>query len=334
MISILRSKESAVFVLFLIVFAVFAAQSDRFAAPDNLFNVARQYSELAVVSVGLTMVIITGGIDISVGSVVGLSSILVGVLAGRMGLNIWLACVAAMLAGLACGAINGLVVTKLRVQPIVATLAMMSAARGLAFVLTEARSLSGFPDSFVALGQAAIGPVPGLGYIPLSVAIALVLVMLGIVILRRTAFGRGIYAAGSSEEAARLSGVDVFRVKLFAYSFTGLLCGLGGVMMAARLASSVPDAGSGFEFEAITAVVMGGSSLKGGEGNIVGTIIGVAVMGILRNGLNLIGVPNIWQVLFLGVMLILAVLADNLRTMLRSRRELRYPVREEPGGRA
>lgn len=324
--AVLKSKESAVFVLFLIVFAIFATLSDRFATPDNLFNVARQYSELAVVSVGLTMVIITGGIDISVGSVVGLSSILVGVLAGRGDMNVWLACVLAILAGLACGTINGMVVTKLRVQPIVATLAMMSTARGLAWILSEARSISGFPNPFLALGETVIGPIPGLGYVPFSVSIALSLVILGIVILRCTAFGRAIYAVGSSEEAARLSGVNVFRVKLFAYAFTGTLCGLGGVIMAARLASSVPDAGAGFEFEAITAVVMGGSSLKGGEGNIIGTIIGVAVMGILRNGLNLIGVPNIWQVLFLGVMLILAVLADNLRSWLRAKRELRYPV--------
>ena len=311
--AILRSKESAILILFAAVFICFARLSDRFATPDNLFNVARQYSELAVVSIGLTMVIITGGIDISVGSMVGLSSILVGVLGAKMGLNVWLACLLAMVGGLACGLINGLVVTKLRVQPIVATLAMLSAARGLAWILSGARSLSGFPDSFVALGQTAIGPMP------LSVVVALILVTLGIVVLRYTALGRAIYAVGSSEEAARLSGVNVFRIKLFAYAVTGLLCGLGGVIMAARLASSVPDAGSGFEFEAITAVVMGGSSLKGGEGNIIGTIIGVAVMGIIRNGLNLIGVPNIWQVLFLGVMLILAVLGDNLRSWIRAR---------------
>ena len=311
--AILRSKESAILILFAAVFICFARLSDRFATPDNLFNVARQYSELAVVSIGLTMVIITGGIDISVGSMVGLSSILVGVLGAKMGLNVWLACLLAMVGGLACGLINGLVVTKLRVQPIVATLAMLSAARGLAWILSGARSLSGFPDSFVALGQTAIGPMP------LSVVVALILVTLGIVVLRYTALGRAIYAVGSSEEAARLSGVSVFRIKLFAYAVTGLLCGLGGVIMAARLASSVPDAGSGFEFEAITAVVMGGSSLKGGEGNIIGTIIGVAVMGIIRNGLNLIGVPNIWQVLFLGVMLILAVLGDNLRSWIRAR---------------
>ena len=311
--AILRSKESAILVLFAIVFICFARLSDRFATPDNLFNVARQYSELAVVSIGLTMVIITGGIDISVGSIVGLSSILVGVLAAKMGMNIWLACLLGIVGGLICGMINGLVITKLRVQPIVATLAMLSAARGLAWILSGARSLSGFSDSFVALGQTAIGPIP------LSVAIALILVILGIVCLRYTALGREIYAVGSSEEAARLSGVNVFRIKLFAYALTGMLCGLGGVIMSARLASSVPDAGTGFEFEAITAVVMGGSSLKGGEGNIIGTIIGVAVMGIVRNGLNLIGVPNIWQVLFLGVMLILAVLGDNLRSWIRSR---------------
>ena len=323
MTKILKLKESAVFALFVLVFAVFAMQTERFATSDNLFNVARQYSELAVVSVGLTMVIITGGIDISVGSVVGVSAVMVGILAGRGDVNIWLACAAGLLAGLACGAINGLVITRLRVPPIVATLAMMSAARGLAFVLTEARSISGFPDSFIDLGQKAIGPIPIVGYVPLSVPAALVIVIAGIVILRRTALGRALYAVGSSEEAARLSGVNVFRVKLFAYSCTGLLCGLGGVMMTARMASSIPDAGTGFEFEAITAVVMGGSSLRGGEGNIVGTIIGVAVMGILRNGLNLVRVPSVWQGLFLGVVLILAVLADNLRSALRARRELR-----------
>ncbi|MDH7482440.1 MAG: ABC transporter permease [Armatimonadota bacterium] len=324
MSSILRSKELAVFILFVVVFAFFTMQTERFAAPDNLFNVARQYSELAVVSVGLTMVIITGGIDISVGSVVGLSSVLVGVLSSILGLNIWVSCVIAVFAGLGCGLINGLFITKAKLQPIVVTLAMMSAARGLAYVLTRGSSISGFPDAFAALGQKAIGPIPWIGYIPLPVFIALILVMLGVLLLRRTALGRGIYAVGASEEASRLSGINVFRIKLFAYSFTGLLCGLGGVMMAARLVSSVPDAGANFEFEAITAVVMGGSSLRGGEGNITGTIIGVGVMAILRNGLNLIGVPDIWQGLFLGVVLILAVLADNLRNALRERLKLQF----------
>lgn len=327
--SVLKSKECAVCFLFAVVFAVFAAQNERFASPDNLFNVARQYSEIAVVSVGLTMVIITGGIDISVGSVVGLSSVLAGVLAGQMGLNIWIACGAALATGLLCGAINGLVIAKLRVQPIVATLAMMTAARGLALVLSQGRSISGFPESFVALGQMPI-VIPVVGEIPLSVPVALSVVIFGIVLLRRATFGRGVYAVGSSEEAARLSGIDVLRVKMFVYSFTGLLCGLGGIMMAARVASAVPDAGNGFEFEAITAVVMGGSSLKGGEGNIIGTIIGVALMGILRNGLELIGVPNTWQLLFLGVMLILAVLADNLRGMLHARRKASMTIGRKP----
>ena len=326
--AVLRSKETAVFGLFLAVFIVFARMTDRFATSDNLFNVARQYSELAVVAVGLTMVIIAGGLDISVGSVVGLSSILFGVVATRLGMSVWIACVLAILTGLSCGAVNALVITRLKVQPIVATLAMMSVARGLAYVLSDARSLGGFPDSFVGLGQTAIGPIPILGYIPLPVVVALIIFLAGFIILRRTAFGRGPYAVGASEEAARLSGVNVFGVQMFVYALTGALCGLGGVMMAARVASSVPDAGAGFEFEAITAVVMGGSSLKGGEGSIVGTMIGVAVMAILRNGLNLIGVPNIWQVLFLGVLLILAVLGDNLRTWLRAGRELKQTISE------
>jgi len=315
--AVLRSKESVVFALFAAVFAVFALRTPNFATPDNLFNVARQYSELAVVSVGLTMIIITGGIDISVGSIVGLSSVMLGIFALRLGLNIWASCILATMTGLACGLINGVFITKLKVQPIVVTLAMMSAARGLALALTQGFSHSGFPDAFVGLGQTSIGSMP------LSVPIALLIVIIGVIVLRRTPLGRGIYAVGSSEEATRLSGMDTFRLKMFAYGGTGLLCGLAGIMMAARLASAVPDAGNGFEFEAITAVVLGGSSLKGGEGSIVGTIIGVAVMAILRNGLNLIGVPDNWQVLFLGVALILSVLADNLRQALRKRRETR-----------
>lgn len=315
--SILKSKESVVFALFVAIFALFAMREPRFATPDNLFNVARQYSELAVVSVGLTIVIITGGIDISVGSIVGLTSVMLGIFALQYGLDIWLSCLLAALVGTLCGMINGLVITRARIQPIVATLAMMSAARGLAQALTKGYSRSGFPDSFVALGQIAVGPVP------LTVPVALMVVVAGIVLLRKTAVGRGIYALGSSEEAARLSGMDTFRLKVFAYMATGFLCGLAGIMMAARMASAVPASGTGFEFEAITAVVLGGSSLKGGEGNILGAIIGVAVMGILRNGLNLIGVQDNWQVLFLGVALILAVLADNIRLMVRARREAR-----------
>lgn len=317
--AILKAKEFAVFMLFTVLFAGFAFKTDRFATSDNLLNIANQYSELAVVAVGLTVVIVSGGIDISVGSVVGLSSITVGLLACLHGMNIWLASAAAILVGLACGTLNGLIITKAGIQPIVATLAMLSAARGLAFVLSNSTSISGFPDSFMSLGQEPIGPFPVIGYIPKSVFVALAFVVLGILLMKYTAFGRGIYATGASEEAARLSGIDIFRTKLFAYSFTGLLCGLGGVMMTARVAAAVPDAGTGMEFEAITAVVLGGSSLKGGEGSVIGTIIGVGVMGILRNGLNLIGVPNAWQVLFLGVALIVAVLADNLRNTLRWR---------------
>ena len=305
------------FALFVGLFAVFAANTPNFATAGNLFNVARQYSELAVVAVGLTMVIITGGIDISVGSIVGLSSVMLGIFALRFGINIWVSCILAMGVGLLCGMINGVVITKARIQPIVATLAMMSAARGLGLALTKGYSRSGFPDTFVGLGQTAVGPVP------FTVPVALVIVIIGITVLRKTPLGRGIYAVGSSEETARLSGMDTFRLKMFAYGATGLLCGLAGVMMAARVASAVPDAGTGFEFEAITAVVLGGSSLRGGEGSILGTIIGVAVMGILRNGLNLLGVQDNWQMLFLGVALILSVLADNIRLMIRARREAR-----------
>ena len=313
--AILRSKESVVLALFAAVFSVFAAIEPRFASADNLFNVARQYSELAVVSVGMTMIIITGGIDISVGSILGLVSVMMGIFALRLGLNIWAACILSVCVGLACGIINGLVITRARVQPIVATLAMMSAARGLAMALTEGTSYSGFPDAFVAMGQTAVGPVP------LMVPVALAVVVLGIVLLRKTPLGRGIYAVGASEEAARLSGMNTFRLKMLAYGGTGLLCGVAGVMLTSRFASAVPGAGVGLEFEAITAVVLGGSSLKGGEGNILGAIIGVAVMGVLRNGLNLVGVQDDWQVLFLGAALILAVLADNIRLMMRARRE-------------
>ncbi|MCL6629183.1 MAG: ABC transporter permease [Armatimonadetes bacterium] len=313
---IFKSKELAVLLLFLGIFAMFAVKTPQFATPYNLLNVARQYSELAVVAVGLTMVIIAGGIDISVGSVVGLSSIMVGVLAVNMHLNIWLACFLALLTGLACGMTNGFAITRLGIQPIVTTLAMMSTARGLAYVLSDARTISGLPMSFTGLDQVSMGAVP------LAVVLALVIVVAGTVTLRQTAFGRSVYAVGANEEAARLSGTNTRQVKMLVYSLTGMLAGLSGIMMTTRVSCALPDAGLGFEFEAITAVVMGGSSLKGGEGNIVGTIIGVGIMGILRNGLNLIGVTDTWKVLFLGVMLIIAVLVDNLRTMVGSRHHI------------
>lgn len=317
----LRSKESAVLLLFGIVFAAFAFTTESFATRDNLLTVARQYSEVAVVSVGLMMIIVTGGIDISVGSMLGLSSILIGVFAAQHHMNVWLACALGIAAGTLCGAINGLVITRLKVQPIVATLAMMSVARGLANVLSNNTAISGFPDSFAGLGETDMGPIPLIGYVPLSVVVALALVVIGAVVLRGTSFGRQLYAVGANEEAARLSGIHVLRIKMLAYTLTGLLCGLGGIMMTARAATADPRAGTGLEFEAITAVVMGGSSLRGGEGSIIGTIIGVAVMGVLRNGVSLRGVNDIWQVLFLGTMLIVAVLADNLRNWIRARGE-------------
>jgi ribose transport system permease protein len=288
--------------------------SPYFLELNNLFNVFQQIAVLAIIALGATMVIVSGGIDLSVGSVAALSGMVAGVAFGNIGLPMPLAVLLALVAGAVAGLCNGLLIVVGKVPPFVATLAMLSVARGLTLVLSDGQPVSGFPNSFRALGNLNL-----FGLIPAVVIIVVVLYAAGSFYMRYRPTGREIYSIGGSEEVARLSGVNVNRIKLQVYTMAGTLAGLGGLVLTARLNSAQPTAGSGLELDVIAAVVIGGTSLSGGVGTVVGTLIGALIIGVLRNGLNLLDVSAFWQQVVIGVVIAVAVMVDTIGRR-RSRR--------------
>jgi len=305
------------FVIFALVTGYFWATQPGYLDPTNLMSLARQYSELGIVAVGMTMVIATGGIDISVGGTVGMTSMLLGVLALKVGLPFPVAALLAMCAAGAVGALNGWAIAYLRLEPMLVTLATMSLTRGVAYILTSGASVAGFPAWFANLSGADI-KLPGLS-IPLAVLLMVATFIIAAVVLRRTSYGRTLFALGQSEPAAALSGVNVRRTKFSTYFLLGILGGVAGLMLCSRTTTAFADAGKNYEFEAITAVVFGGTSLSGGEGSLLGTLVGVATMAMLRNGLSLAGQSDLVRTQMLALALVAAVLLDNLRRRLVSR---------------
>jgi len=290
-----------------------------FVRQQNVLNVANQVSMNAVIACGMTMVIIGGGIDLSVGSVVALSGVIGALAAKRLGgappgLMIAAAMGVAMAVGAGCGAFSGLMSTKCRVPPFIATLAMMAAASGFAFIITGGIAVFDLPEGFSALGRGHIGPraFP----IPIPAVIMLCVVGASALLLRFTTFGRHVYAVGGNEAAAQLSGVSVGRVRLATHVITGLFAGLAGIILASRLNSGDPKSGFGWELNVIAAVVVGGTSLMGGKGAVLGTFIGALVIGVLNNGLNLIQarwpISPYWQKVALGAVILVAVLIDQM----------------------
>jgi ribose/xylose/arabinose/galactoside ABC-type transport system permease subunit len=290
-----------IFVALGIEILILSLATDTFATPYNLMNVLRQNSFTAILAAGMTFAILTCGIDLSVGSVVGLSGVLCAdALAHGWGLPSGVGI--GLLTGLGAGIVNGLVVTKIKIPPFIATLGMMLIARGMAYKYTDALTISGLPESFSILSQ---GIVPFLIMGLVFVAAWLTLV--------RTPLGRRIYAVGGNREAAWLSGIRVDRVLIIVYALCGLGAGLAGVLLASRLAAGVPEAGIFYELDAVTAVVVGGTSLFGGRGTIWGTLAGAFFIGVLNNGLNLFQVGSFDQQVVKGLVLLAAASLDRWR---------------------
>lgn len=279
------------------------AATPHFLTVSNLPNVLEQTAINAIVAVGMTYVIISGGIDLSVGSVLAVSGIALA-MALEAGVPMPLGIAVAFAVGLACGLTNGLLVAVGRLPPFIATLGMMSIARGAALMLAEGRPISGFGDSFRMLATERVMMVPA----PAIITAAIYLV--AHFVLSRTVFGRAAYAIGGNEEAARLSGVAVRFHKTAIYGVAGLMSAAAAVILTARLNSAQPTAGTMYELDAIAATVIGGTSLMGGEGTLVGALIGALIMGVLRNGLNLLNVSSFFQQVVIGVVIIGAVLVD------------------------
>lgn len=290
------------------------AATPYFATLSNLVNVLEQSVIIGIIAVGMTFVIITGGIDLSVGSIVALAGIAFG-LAFRATGSIAVAVGAGLGAGLACGLLNGALVTLGRLPPFIATLGMMSVARGVALMLSDGRPVSGFPESFRAV---ATGGVLG---VPAPVILMAAIYALAHFTLVRTTLGRYTYAIGGNEEATLLSGIDVRMYKTIVYGISGLLSAVTALLLVARLNSAQPIAGIMYELDAIAAVVIGGASLMGGSGSVLGTLVGALIMAVLRNGLNLLGVSSYVQQVAIGAVIVVAVLVDMML-----RRRARLPV--------
>ncbi len=285
---------------------VMALTTENFLSSDNFLNIARQVSINAIIAVGMTCVILSGGIDLSVGSVMALSGTL---MAGMMvaGVPPSAAIALGLGAGLAVGLFNGFFVAYAGMPPIIVTLATMGIARGLGLIYTGGYPIDGLPEAFAFFGR---GNVLG---IQTPVVIMLLVFALAYLLLDHTPIGRYIYAIGGNEEAARLSGVRVSRYKLLTYALSGLMCSIAGLVLSSRLMSGQPNSGIGFEMDAIAAVVMGGTSITGGRGSIVGTLIGALMLGVLNNGLNMMGVSPYVQNIIKGLIILFAIYISRER---------------------
>lgn len=300
----LYRHETILFIILVCVMATLAFYNDRFLTTANLLNQGRLMTEVGLIVVAMTFVIITGGIDLSVGSTVGLSAILVGV-SWKAGIPLPLAAILSILVGAAGGIANGIVITRFRVPPLIATLATLALYRGLAEGISQAQSVRGYPAWFLSIGQ---GNLLGL---PTQLWLLAISAAIGIFILRFTAVGRKIYAIGNNEAAARYSGVDVARIKLWIYAGSGLLSSIAAIVFVSRVSTTRSDMGTGLELDAITAVVLGGTSIFGGRGSIVGSLLGLILIQVLKNGLSLSGVKGDGTIVVIGTVLILAVLISN-----------------------
>ena len=302
-----RVTEYVIVAAILIEAVVFAAIAPAFFSVPNLINIALSIAITGILAVGMTMVILTGGIDLSVGSVVALAGVVAAMVAARGGGagSVLLGSAAALAVGAAVGIFNGFVIAQFRVPPFVTTLAMLTICRGLVFIITDGRSISNLPESFAVVGRARV-----LG-LPVPVIIMFVVVAIGWVLLTRTIFGRYIYALGGNPKAAFHAGVNTKLFTFLPYVLNGLLVGLAGLVLASRLGAGLPNSGLQYELDVIAATVVGGTSLTGGRGSIVGTLWGTVFIGVLNNGLNLAEVDPYMQRIALGVVLLLAVLADQ-----------------------
>ena len=302
-----RMAEGTLLVTLAGLFILLSFVSENFFTSGNLYNLIRQTSIIGIVSIGMTFVIISGGIDLSVGSIVGFSGIMAAVLMTEYNFGVLLACIIAIIASGAAGVVNGMLVFNGRVPAFIATLGMMTMLRCALMLISGARNISGLPKSFRDFAQGDYLKLPNL------FTVWLVVIVIAIFITRKTVFGRRVYAIGSNVEATRLSGVDLKWVYYGTYMLCSLFSGIAGILYASRLGSGIPTGGQGYELDAIAAAVIGGASLSGAEGTILGTVLGAFIMAMLRNGGNLLGVDPFILEIVIGALIVLAVLVDQKR---------------------
>jgi ribose transport system permease protein len=292
---------------FVLLFVILSIMSPQFLTFDNLRNVGLQTTVNALLAVGMTFVILTAGIDLSVGSAVALSSVVASQLM-LSHVDVWLACIIGLLVGAIGGAINGIFVSYGKLAPFIVTLGTMQLFRGLTEVFTQGIPIFNLPQSFSELGA---GMIIG---IPIPVIITAIVFIAAWIVLKKTVVGRKIYALGGNEKVAHLAGIKVKRYFVWVYVVSGILAALAGLILTSRLGSAEPTAGNGYELDAITAVVLGGTSLVGGEGSVVGTLIGALILGVIDNGLNLLNVNSFYQDAVKGLIILIAILLDRKKS--------------------
>lgn len=308
-------QKYAIVLILLAMVAVVSVMSPAFLQPRNLLNVVRQISVIGLIGIGVTLAIIALGIDLSSGSVLAISAVVAASLAQRVdweaakypGLVVPLIVpiLAGMGIGVLCGWINGFLVAQFKIPPFIATLGMMTVARGLALLYSDGRPISSLTDDYNFIGQ---GEVLGM---PVPILILVVVAVLTHIMLNNTRFGRYIYAIGGNEQAARVSGLNIGRIKIGIYTFAGMLSGLAGIVLSSRISSGQPGLGQGYELDAIASAVIGGTSFAGGIGTIWGTMVGALIIGVLNNGLDLLNVSPYWQQIVKGSIIVIAIIIDE-----------------------
>ncbi|PLR76726.1 ribose ABC transporter permease [Bacillus sp. V3-13] len=292
----------------LVLCIIISVINPNFLTSNNLLNVLRQTSTNLYLALAMTMIIILGGIDLSVGSIMAVVGVVTTALIAFLGAPVLIAVAAGLLVGILFGAVNGYVVATTVIPPFIVTLATMNIARGAAYVLTDGKPVRVMSESFNSIGSGYIG-----GVLPTPVLYLIIILIVCYLIMNKTRLGRYMYAVGGNAEAAKFSGINIKKIKFFAYTFSGLMAAVAGIVLASRMFSGQPTAGNAAELDAIAAVVLGGTSMTGGYGRIGGTVIGALIIGVLSNGLNLMGVSSFWQYIVKGIVILVAVYADVIK---------------------
>lgn len=297
-------KKYGIFILLAVVFVFFAAAAPNFLSATNVINIIRQCSMFGIVVVGVSMVMIGGGMDLSVGAQMAVDGMLVGYMMVVLNVPIVIACIITVISGCILGAVNGIIAVKLHIAPIIVTLGTMLVLSGVAYLITGGYPITGMPKAFTPIGQGYVGAIP------IPVIIFIIFIIFGWIIMNKTYIGRHIYGLGGNKEAARLAGIDVDKLTILLYTFCGLAASVAALIMVGRTSASQPGAGSSYNFDCMTAACLGGVSIYGGEGKISGTVVGVLILGMLDNGLVLMSVNSNWQSVIKGLILLAAVAID------------------------
>ena len=298
-------RQYGIFLAFLIICGFLSYASSQFLTVSNWTIIITQVSINALLAFGVTFVIITGGIDLSVGSIVAVAGVVAALLASQPDLPLIVPIFGGLLAGLVFGLLNGLIITKSKIAPFIVTLGIMTIGRGLALILSKGRPISNLSDAFNFIGG---GDIFG---IPFPIIVLIIVFIISYLLLKNTVFGRYVYAIGGNEQAAWASGINVNKIKMAVYALCGTLAGLAGILLTSRITTGQPNAGAGFELDAIAAAIIGGTSTSGGTGTIAGTLLGALLIGVINNGLDLLNVSSYYQQVIMGAIIIGAVLLDS-----------------------